>query len=290
MLLQNAEQVVGTLGGPHHSMEGLALDKKVGYVDVNMVKGYLQALCHQLLGVLRLPSDGGSSRRDTAVLWWLVVATNARLLQQPSLHVWPLQVKGLDTENLIISHIQVNQAQRQRRRTYRAHGRINRAHLLTHHLSHIAAAHFLSDLASPAAFPGTHHVRCWVCIEVCVHHMLSAESDVLAAQHTCLRPATLSSSSQRRWLQYLLDRWVFQSDSNLPFNGAEFHSKLLGCVLCCKCAITEGRVVGRKSVAGNGARSLSRGERAWTDPVLQQKDMQGWWSLLSGDCAVCRRM
>ena len=38
-----------------------------------------------------------------------------------------LQVKGLDTENLIISHIQVNQAQRQRRRTYRAHGRINRA-------------------------------------------------------------------------------------------------------------------------------------------------------------------
>ncbi len=41
------------------------------------------------------------------------------------LHVL-LQVKGLDTENLIISHIQVNQAQRQRRRTYRAHGRINR--------------------------------------------------------------------------------------------------------------------------------------------------------------------
>ncbi len=38
-----------------------------------------------------------------------------------------LQVKGLDTENLFISHIQVNQAQRQRRRTYRAHGRINRA-------------------------------------------------------------------------------------------------------------------------------------------------------------------
>ncbi|CAL5219011.1 g767 [Coccomyxa viridis] len=35
------------------------------------------------------------------------------------------EVKGLDTENLIISHIQVNQAQRQRRRTYRAHGRIN---------------------------------------------------------------------------------------------------------------------------------------------------------------------
>ena len=38
-------------------------------------------------------------------------------------------MKGLDTDNLVISHIQVNQAQRQRRRTYRAHGRINRAPL-----------------------------------------------------------------------------------------------------------------------------------------------------------------
>lgn len=36
------------------------------------------------------------------------------------------QVKGLDVDSLYISHIQVNQAQKQRRRTYRAHGRINR--------------------------------------------------------------------------------------------------------------------------------------------------------------------
>jgi len=35
------------------------------------------------------------------------------------------EVKGLDVDTLTISHIQVNQAQRQRRRTYRAHGRIN---------------------------------------------------------------------------------------------------------------------------------------------------------------------
>ncbi|CAL9162801.1 unnamed protein product [Musa hybrid cultivar] len=35
------------------------------------------------------------------------------------------EVKGLDVDSLYISHIQVNQAQRQRRRTYRAHGRIN---------------------------------------------------------------------------------------------------------------------------------------------------------------------
>lgn len=35
------------------------------------------------------------------------------------------QVKGLDVESLFISHIQVNKAMAQRRRTYRAHGRIN---------------------------------------------------------------------------------------------------------------------------------------------------------------------
>jgi large subunit ribosomal protein L17e len=35
------------------------------------------------------------------------------------------EVKGLDVDTLAITHIQVNKAQQQRRRTYRAHGRIN---------------------------------------------------------------------------------------------------------------------------------------------------------------------
>lgn len=35
------------------------------------------------------------------------------------------KVKGLETSNLVVKHIQVNQAPKQRRRTYRAHGRIN---------------------------------------------------------------------------------------------------------------------------------------------------------------------
>lgn len=35
------------------------------------------------------------------------------------------EVKGLDVDTLVVSHIQVNKAQKQRRRTYRAHGRIN---------------------------------------------------------------------------------------------------------------------------------------------------------------------
>merc|ERR1712196_378983 len=41
---------------------------------------------------------------------------------------WPkksAEFKSLDTDKLFISHIQVNRAQQQRRRTYRAHGRIN---------------------------------------------------------------------------------------------------------------------------------------------------------------------
>jgi len=35
------------------------------------------------------------------------------------------EVKGLDVDSLLVSWIQVNKAQKQRRRTYRAHGRIN---------------------------------------------------------------------------------------------------------------------------------------------------------------------
>merc|ERR1712002_179337 len=35
------------------------------------------------------------------------------------------EYKGLDTDNLIVDHIQVDRAPKMRRRTYRAHGRIN---------------------------------------------------------------------------------------------------------------------------------------------------------------------
>merc|ERR1712055_326311 len=35
------------------------------------------------------------------------------------------EFKGLDTDHLVIDHIQVNRAPKMRRRTYRAHGRIN---------------------------------------------------------------------------------------------------------------------------------------------------------------------
>merc|ERR1739844_707779 len=36
------------------------------------------------------------------------------------------EFKGLDVDSLVVEHIQVNEAPSMRRRTYRAHGRINR--------------------------------------------------------------------------------------------------------------------------------------------------------------------
>ena len=36
------------------------------------------------------------------------------------------EYKSLNVENLVIDHIQINRAPKMRRRTYRAHGRINR--------------------------------------------------------------------------------------------------------------------------------------------------------------------
>lgn len=37
--------------------------------------------------------------------------------------------QGLDVDSLVVEHIQVNEAPSMRRRTYRAHGRINREYL-----------------------------------------------------------------------------------------------------------------------------------------------------------------
>ena len=42
------------------------------------------------------------------------------------------EFKGLDTDRLVIEHIQVNAAAKMRRRTYRAHGRINRKCFCVH--------------------------------------------------------------------------------------------------------------------------------------------------------------
>jgi large subunit ribosomal protein L17e len=49
--------------------------------------------------------------------------------------------KGLETDRLVIDHIQVNRAPKMRRRTYRAHGRINRKFYPTSFRRSIATIH-----------------------------------------------------------------------------------------------------------------------------------------------------
>lgn len=56
------------------------------------------------------------------------------------------EVKGLDVDTLVVSHIQVNKAQKQRRRTYRAHGRINRKCYVRTHI--VVLFHLISSLFS----------------------------------------------------------------------------------------------------------------------------------------------
>ena len=57
--------------------------------------------------------------------------------------------KGLDTGNLMIKHIQVNQAPKQRRRTYRAHGRVRILHFSP---SILELSHDISWVANSAVF------------------------------------------------------------------------------------------------------------------------------------------
>ncbi|XP_059285735.1 large ribosomal subunit protein uL22y-like [Lycium ferocissimum] len=97
----------------------------------------------------RLEGSRTFSRAPAGQAWWAVCC---RILVSPYIPAknrhsngqgrWPVkssrfildllknaesnaEVKGLDVDSLFISHIQVNEAQKQRRRTYRAHGRIN---------------------------------------------------------------------------------------------------------------------------------------------------------------------
>ncbi|ODV90828.1 hypothetical protein CANCADRAFT_31673, partial [Tortispora caseinolytica NRRL Y-17796] len=52
------------------------------------------------------------------------------------------EAKGLDTDSLVITHIQVNQAPKMRRRTYRAHGRINAYQSFPSHIELILEEQF----------------------------------------------------------------------------------------------------------------------------------------------------
>lgn len=74
--------------------------------------------------------NGGVGRCAQAKVWGV---TQGRWPQKSCQHVLALlknaqsnaEAKGLNLDACVVKHIQVNQAPKQRRRTYRAHGRIN---------------------------------------------------------------------------------------------------------------------------------------------------------------------
>merc|ERR1711967_16513 len=84
--------------------------KKMGLLQA---KQYLEDVLEHKRCIVFRRFCGGVGRAAQAILYLLKNAeANA-------------ETKGLDIDSLYVSHIQVNQAQKGRRRTYRAHGRIN---------------------------------------------------------------------------------------------------------------------------------------------------------------------
>ncbi|PRW56515.1 60S ribosomal L17-2 [Chlorella sorokiniana] len=106
-----------------HSLRGL---------DLTKAKAYMQAVIEHKRCVPFLRYNGGVGRTSQAknegntigqgrwpkksAEFLLGLLTNAESNAES---------KGLDVDALYVSHIQVNKAQKGRRRTYRAHGRIN---------------------------------------------------------------------------------------------------------------------------------------------------------------------
>ncbi|KAL6766543.1 RPL17 [Auxenochlorella protothecoides x Auxenochlorella symbiontica] len=100
--------------------------------DLAKAKAYLQAVLEHKRAIPFLRFNGGVGRTSQAKnegnsigqARWPKKSVDflLNLLKNAESNA---ELKGLDVDNLYISHIQVNQAQRGRRRTYRAHGRIN---------------------------------------------------------------------------------------------------------------------------------------------------------------------
>ena len=74
--------------------------------------------------------NGGAGRCAQAKQWGWTQGQWPRKSAEFLLHMLKnaesnAELKGLDVDSLVIEHIQVNKAPKMRRRTYRAHGRIN---------------------------------------------------------------------------------------------------------------------------------------------------------------------
>lgn len=92
-------------------------------------------------------------------------------------------MKGLDVDHLVVDHIVVQRAAKMRRRTYRAHGRINRKFLFC--FFHILISKFLAYMSSPC------HIEL----------ILSEKKDVVSKpQEVVLKKKTVSKKKERRQL------------------------------------------------------------------------------------------
>eukprot|EP00616_Rhizochromulina_sp_CCMP1243_P013404 CAMPEP_0118974020 /NCGR_PEP_ID=MMETSP1173-20130426/11030_1 /TAXON_ID=1034831 /ORGANISM="Rhizochromulina marina cf, Strain CCMP1243" /LENGTH=186 /DNA_ID=CAMNT_0006923721 /DNA_START=46 /DNA_END=606 /DNA_ORIENTATION=+ len=106
-----------------HTIKGMQLAKALKFLED--VLQYKQAVPftkftggigrHAQLKQMKAPgSKGRWPQKATKVVLDLVKNAEANA-----------ETKGLDTDKLFVKHAQANRAQKQRRRTYRAHGRIN---------------------------------------------------------------------------------------------------------------------------------------------------------------------
>lgn len=98
-----------------------------GDFGMGMGSGDLEECCSDglvLIAVSTAKQDGATRGRwpEKSAVHLLGLLNNA---------VANAEMKGLDTDALVVSHIQVNQAPKQRRRTYRAHGRVSRTRTST---------------------------------------------------------------------------------------------------------------------------------------------------------------
>ncbi|ORY78523.1 50S ribosomal protein L22, partial [Protomyces lactucae-debilis] len=103
------------------AISGLTLQKAIQYLED--VKEHKQAIPFRRFqgGVGR---TGQAKKFGTDKARWPVKSATflLGLLRNAESNA---DTKGLEVDSLVVKHIQVNQAPKQRRRTYRAHGRIN---------------------------------------------------------------------------------------------------------------------------------------------------------------------
>merc|ERR1712178_102482 len=102
-----------------HAIKGMMLKKAQSYLQHVTEKTEAVAFRRYCGGVGRTSQAKNAGSTNGQARWPVKSAKFVLNLLQNA------EVKSLDIDTLFISHIQVNRAQQQRRRTYRAHGRIN---------------------------------------------------------------------------------------------------------------------------------------------------------------------